>query len=103
MLDLNLRAPYLDGDIIRQSLPLANVLKLNDEELPILATALGIQGSEESVLASVLERYRLQMIALTRGPKGSTLLASTGERSDRDGVSVDVVDTVARAMPLRRR
>lgn len=93
VLDLNLRAPYWTDEIIRNSLPLANVLKLNDEELPILANALGLQGSEENILTNIFERYALQLIALTRGAEGSTLL-SDGERSDRDGVRVEVADTV---------
>lgn len=94
VLDLNLRSPYWTDDIIRQSLPLANVLKVNDEELPILAAALSLQGFEGDILTRVIEQYSLHLIALTRGSEGSILLSRSGERSERAGVRVDVADTV---------
>src|SRR5689334_21083086 len=37
ILDINLRPPFWTEDIVRESLELANVLKLYDAELPILA------------------------------------------------------------------
>ena len=35
--DVNLRAPFYSREVIEASLGLANVLKLNDQELPVLA------------------------------------------------------------------
>jgi fructokinase len=94
VLDLNLRAPYWTESIIRQSLPLANVLKLNDEELPILARALDLRGRDEDILTALLDQFSFRTIALTRGPAGSILVSHTGERSERTGKRVTIADTV---------
>lgn len=94
ILDINLRPPFWTPEIVRDSLPLANVLKLNDEELPILAGVLGLDAAPEAFLSAVLERYSLRLVALTRGANGAVLLAADGERSDLPGAPVAVVDTV---------
>lgn len=94
ILDLNLRPPHWSADVIRAGLEAANVLKLNDEELPTLAGVLGVGGAADELLRAILTRYSLRLIALTRGENGSVLLAGDGSRSDAPGVRVDVVDTV---------
>lgn len=94
ILDINLRWPYWNEDVILQSLAMANALKLNDSELQEITSLLQIRGSDEAVLAQIMERYSLQVIALTRGENGSLLLRDSGERSDLAGQSVQVVDTV---------
>jgi fructokinase len=93
ILDVNLRQPFYDDTVIQQSLELANVFKLSDDELGIVASACGIAGSEDEVLSTLRRRYELRLIALTRGGQGSTLI-SESERSDCEGVSVAVMDTV---------
>src|SRR4051812_22280306 len=40
--DINLRQHYYDEKVVRDSLGLANVLKLNDEELPVLSSLCGL-------------------------------------------------------------
>ena len=93
ILDVNLRPPFFDDRVIRESLGLANVFKLSDEELDIVASACGIAGSEAEVLSTLSKRYQLRLIALTRGGSGATLFTED-ERSDCEGISVDVKDTV---------
>jgi fructokinase len=83
--DINLRQNYFSGEIIEQSLRLANVLKLNDGELSILAQLFGLAGSPG--------KFELRLVALTRGPAGS-LLFQAGQWSDRLSIPVEVVDTV---------
>lgn len=46
------------------------------------------------MLAQIMERYSLKVIALTRGANGSLLLRESGEQSDLGGQPVTVVDTV---------
>ncbi len=93
ILDVNLRPPFYDDAVIQQSLGLANVFKLSDEELDIVASACGIAGSEAEVLSTLRQRYELRLIALTRGRHGATLICEN-QRSDCQGISVDVKDTV---------
>lgn len=94
LLDINLRWPYWNQEVILQSLAMASALKLNDSELQVITSLLQLRGSDEAVLAQIMERYSLKFIALTRGANGSLLLRDTGERSDFAAQSVHVVDTV---------
>jgi fructokinase len=91
--DINLRQKYFSGEIIEQSLRLANVLKLNDTELPILAKIFGLTGSIRQQISLLAVRFDLRLVALTRGPSGSLLLQD-GRWSDFPSVPINVVDTV---------
>ncbi len=91
--DINLRESYFTEDVIRASLDLANVLKLNDEELQIIALMHHLEGSDEAIIRSLLKEYDLKLIALTRGNRGS-LIMTPDAVSDVDGVDVTIADTV---------
>lgn len=91
--DVNLRPPFIQPEVIRASLEQTTVLKLNDQELPVLAAMLGLVDTEERQLDEVIRRYSLRLVALTRGGQGSLLVGVEG-RSERPAVAVDVVDTV---------
>lgn len=91
--DINLRAPYYDEMMILESLALASVLKLNDDELPIVASMFGVSGTEAQVMAQLASWFELDVIALIRGPNGA-LLWRRGEISEAPGLSVVVRDTV---------
>jgi len=93
VLDINLRQSYFNREIINTMLELSNVLKLNDEELAVVANLLGITGSETDILSQLAERYALRLIALTRGASGSQLYAQ-GEDSNHQGFPVQIADTV---------
>lgn len=93
VLDINLRAPYFDASLIRESIALANVLKLNESELPVVADVCHCSGSEREVLEQLAQVFSLQTIALTKGEAGA-LLYSGGHWSEQPGQSVQVVDTV---------
>ena len=85
LFDINLRQHYFGHATIHFSLQLAHVLKLNDEELPIVAELLELSGNEESLIAAFWERYpSLHLVALTRGANGSTLFTRF-RRSDHPG------------------
>jgi fructokinase len=79
--------------VVDAGLRTAEAFKLNDEELPVVAGLLGISGSENDVLRSLLEKYDLKLIALTRGEKGS-VLAARDEWSEQLAAPTKVVDTI---------
>ena len=60
-------------EVIETSLGLANVLKLNVNELFVLKELLGLRGDERTMLNELSRRYSLRLIALTRGGEGSIL------------------------------
>src|ERR1700691_336274 len=95
--DVNLRQQFYSRRVIEESLQLANVMKLNDNELPILAKMLHLIGSIEEQIERLAHIYKLQLIALTRGANGSLLYqeSEAGQRwSDCEYHPVQVVDTV---------
>ncbi|MBS0260748.1 MAG: carbohydrate kinase [Planctomycetes bacterium] len=94
VLDINLRPPYWTNAVIEESLPLANIVKLNDTELPVLAQMLGLHGSDREQLGQLVARYSLRLAALTRGAAGSLLVCNSTEFSDLPGRPTKVVDTV---------
>ena len=91
--DVNLRQDYFSREIIEASLRLANVLKINDEELPVLAGFFEMEGTPAEQLAELARRFELQLVALTCGARGS-LFYSRGSYSEAKGLPVRVVDTV---------
>lgn len=93
LFDINIRQSYYNRDIIDTMLKLSNVLKLNDQELAIVAQMLDIEGSETEILDQLIECYNLCLIALTRGASGSWLYAQ-GEDSNHRGFPAEIADTV---------
>ena len=91
--DVNLRQHYYSKEVLESSLGFANVLKLNDEELVILAELFSLKGDENEMIRSMQQSYDLKLIALTRGGDGATLFNGS-ERSDYRAEAVDAVDTV---------
>ena len=93
VLDVNLRQHFYSREIIEQSLALANVLKVNDAELPLIGEMFGLAGDPRSQLAALAARFQLRVAACTRGALGSLLLAG-GRWSDHPGIPATIVDTV---------
>ncbi len=93
ILDVNLRPPFVDRGVIERSLGLANVLKLNDQELVVLGEMFGVSGPVEASVEALADRFGLRLVAVTRGSAGSLLFAE-GRWSDNPGEAVEVVDAV---------
>lgn len=92
--DINLRQSYFDRQVIHESLELADVLKLNDQELGVLASLFEVGGDDEfATIGHLMSNYPLQLIALTQGGSGSRLYRS-GRYFDHPGYPAQVVDTV---------
>lgn len=91
--DINLRQHYYSHSTIEESLALANVLKVNDAELPRLAEMFGLTGDARSQIHQLAERHSLRAVAYTRGGNGS-LLCAGGRWSDHPGIATTVVDTI---------
>lgn len=91
--DVNLRAPFYSNEVILESLQLANVLKLNEEELPFIANLVGISGDNRDVLKQLKQLFDLTTIAFTQGAQGAVLL-HLDETIEVPIVPTTVVDTV---------
>ena len=92
--DINLRQSYFSREMVHDLLGPAEVLKLNDAELPVVARLLGLEGDAPAVIRRLLRDYDLRVVALTRGPAGSALY-TPDRTSDHPGVPPPkVADTV---------
>jgi len=94
MFDVNLRQNFYDADVIDASLKLATAVKLNEEELPIVARLCGVMGvNARGMLRGLVERYELWIAALTCGAEGA-LLMTADQESRCPALPTTVVDTV---------
>ncbi len=92
--DVNLRQQFFSADMLSKSLRLANVAKLNDQELPAVMHELGLRFDGEESSAERLRRtFGLKLVCVTRGNKGSLLVSESG-RDEHPGFPVRVVDSV---------
>lgn len=103
--DINLRQNWFTAEVIAESLSRANVLKINDEELDVVATMLlGVSTVPGTLIAEnadktrevcrdLIAKYDLDMLILTCGAIGSYVFTAT-EESYVATPKVQVADTV---------
>ncbi|BDQ33995.1 carbohydrate kinase family protein [Pseudodesulfovibrio portus] len=91
--DINLRQNFYSRAIITCSLELADVLKINDDELAILIDMYSLPRDEKEALQALMNRHWLKLCVLTRGDRGS-LVISPDAASDLPGTPVKVTDTI---------
>ncbi|MDO9541180.1 MAG: carbohydrate kinase [Kiritimatiellia bacterium] len=91
--DINLRQSFYTRKIIEQLLKLSNVFKLNDEELVIVSDLLSIRGGAAKAVKSLMLKYKLKVVAVTKGPKGAVLYCPEGVYP-AEGRKIRTADTV---------
>lgn len=100
--DVNLRAPFFSAESLRAGMERCNVVKLNEDEAPLLKELLGLQppdGKADSDALSAVghallaEYSRLRLVILTLGAAGSYVFTRTVE-SYQPAPRVKVADTV---------
>ena len=92
--DVNLRAPHYDLDMVYELMQLADVVKLNDDELAeVVDTFSGPKVGMKEQVSWLSKISRTDTICVTRGGEGALLLFE-GEFYEHSGFTVDVVDTV---------
>lgn len=92
--DINLRGNFYDDSVVLASLSACNVLKMNEEELPILCEMLGIASQDERTALSIIRNtYDLRLLCYTRSDRGSCFVTADA-CCDHPGFRVTVGDTV---------
>ncbi|MBI9078573.1 MAG: carbohydrate kinase [Pseudodesulfovibrio sp.] len=91
--DMNIRKNFYSLEIIRMSLSLADVLKINEDELALVAEMFSLPSGEREALAALMAAHGLKLAVLTRGAHGS-LIVSADQMSDLPGQPTAVVDTI---------
>ena len=92
--DINIRQTFYSKEIIENSLHFCNVLKMNEEEYPIVCNLIDLKGDDlDSNVRELITKYDLKLLAFTRGTQGSILYTPT-EKSEMTTPKIDVKDTV---------
>lgn len=92
--DINIRQHYYSREVVEASLAHADILKLNEDELPLVAGMLCIEGSDEEVIRALIGRYSLRYLVYTHGADFSEVYSADGEYSHVPTPKVAVADTV---------
>ena len=91
--DINLRQHYYSCEVLEESLMLADILKINDEEIRIVAGMLGLSDDAVTACRELIGNFGLRLVILTKGPEGSEVI--TADKVIPQGVDdVEIVDTV---------
>jgi fructokinase len=93
--DVNLRQSFYDADTLSESAKLADIMKVNTDELAIVAKLLRIPFIYDELRAAhwLRDILGLKLVCITRGAKGS-LIVSADETSEHSGYRIHVADTV---------
>ncbi|MGA9978303.1 MAG: carbohydrate kinase [Candidatus Sulfotelmatobacter sp.] len=100
--DVNLRGDFYSRELLAESMSLADIVKVNDEELPTIMKLGGLvhsnvhsrdHGGEKLAAEKLLRLYDLKVVCITRGDRGSLLVSKTGS-SEHAGFRVQVADTI---------
>ena len=92
--DINLRQHFYCKEVLEESFRRCNVLKINNEELEVVAHLFGYAHlATEALCRCLMKDYGLQMLILTCGTAGSYVFYQGG-MSFLDTPKVQVADTV---------
>ncbi len=92
--DINLRQQYYSKQIISELLSLADILKLNTDELDCVAQMFLTDKNETVRLEKLKSTFCLDMIVLTRGEYGSRIFMDKDHDSVYKSESVEIIDSV---------
>jgi fructokinase len=93
LIDVNLRPPYDDREIVETLLESAGIAKLNNDELKVIGDWYGLPYNEKELVKWFAERYSCSIVCVTRGDQGALLY--DGENIlEHPGFKVKVRDTV---------
>ncbi len=95
LFDINLRQHFFTPEIVEWSLKSANIVKLNDDELPAVYDLLNLNYADSLLVNSrrLASLFQLELLCITRGEYGSLLIASD-EHHYHPGCQITVNDTV---------
>ncbi len=92
--DVNLRSPHYSQAIIESLLQQADIVKMNDDELEIIASWYGIiDKSEETKIQELVQKFSLKTLIVTQGSNGA-MLWHEEKIYQSSGFKVKVVDTI---------
>ncbi len=94
VLDVNLRSPFFSKKLLDELLPLADIVKMNDSELDIIAEWNAVKGTQHEKMSWIKSHYHTELLIVTRGEHGAIVLNSADEYIQHKGYEVVVKDTI---------
>ena len=94
ILDINLRKPFYSETLVKELFELADIVKVNDEELEMICAWYGQSGNEESNAKFLKETFNLKGIIVTRGGNGAFFIDESNQMSEHKGFKISVNDTI---------
>lgn len=92
--DINIRQHWYSREIVTASLRQADVLKLNEDELPLVASLFRIGKSGAETIAELIRAFSLRYVIYTAGADHSEIHSAEGLLSRIPTPQVEVADTV---------
>ncbi|MBN2864106.1 MAG: carbohydrate kinase [Bacteroidales bacterium] len=93
LLDINLRAPFYNKEVVEELIETASIIKLNNDEIKIISGWYGKNYDEKNLAQWLAEKYHCEIICVTRGAAGASIYGN-GQFFEHPGFKVDVKDTV---------
>ena len=93
-LDINLRKSCFSRKTVDSSLDHADILKLNEVEIAVVAGMFGYPQEIRPFVETVIAKRELSACVVTFGAKGAFAMSGNGEQVYSPGFEVTVVDTV---------
>ena len=90
--DVNLRGNFYNEKSIGRGLGKATIIKMNDEELPVVASLLGM--GKESLIGWLFDNTSVKKVLVSAGSSGSFCHEKGGKAYHAGAADVSVVDTV---------
>jgi fructokinase len=94
ILDVNLRKPFYSPKLTDELLRVADIVKVNDEELEMICTWFGSFGNQIDNASFLKARFKLKGILVTRGANGAFFIDENNKLSEHQGFNVIVNDTI---------
>lgn len=95
--DMNIRPPFYSEEAVRFACQNATIIKISDEELPVVAGLLNMAHMSDKECAEILSKDfpNLKIIIITKGEKGSFVYDCVeGKIYESQSKKVEVVSTV---------
>ncbi|MEL7424446.1 MAG: carbohydrate kinase [Bacteroidota bacterium] len=92
--DVNFRAPHYSESRIRALLKLADIVKMNEEEVVIVGHWIQSNTSDlQACIQAIQQAFNIDILIVTRGAQGAVCSAN-GQYYTQAGIKVSVADTV---------
>lgn len=91
--DVNLRPPFYTQSLLEMLLQKADIVKMNDEELDIIAGWYGVKSDIAAQMKLVKDQFNIETVIMTQGKKGAFCMHDQ-EIFEQKSFLVEVQDTV---------